>query len=82
MFQTLKEVERHLHLVERLDHLAGDKAVRQEFFFICLMQCLCTPKRSENNTVRKDPDSGSSLDGSFFGNGISWLCIASTEYNA
>ena len=79
MFQTLKEVEMHLHPVECLDHLAGDKAVREEFSAIYLMLCLCAPKRLEKNKAKKDPDSGSSLDGIFCGNVISWLCIASIE---
>lgn len=80
MFQTLKEVERDLHPVDCFDHLAGGKAVREEFSVIYLMLCLCAPKGLQNNRAEKGPDS--SLDGRFCGNGISWLCIASIELNA
>lgn len=65
-----------LHPVECLEHLAGDKAVR-EFSVMYLMLCLCAPERLENNKPKKDPDSGPSLDGSFCGNAIPSLCISS-----
>lgn len=79
MFQTLKEVE--MYLLSALITWVEDKVTRQKHSVIYLMLHLHALKRIEHNKFKKDSDTGTSLDGSFCGREMSWLCIASTEYN-